>query len=153
MKIESYIPYLGHSTVNDQLDDQMENAGLKSRPKGDDPTVFVKSADEGFILGFKARPFFQESYAFEPKTPGSYVLASIYGEPGKAVLPFGLDWAMTLEQAKATLGEPKKITASNATFVHDGLHVVCRFKDKSMQEMTSVTVSLIDVFAKQRYGM
>src|ERR1700754_3892508 len=122
MNIESFIPFLGDSTVNDRFDDQMESVGLKGRPKGDDPTVFVKSSDEGFILGFNASASFEESYELEPKTPGSYLLVSIYGEPGKAELPFSLDWSMTLEQVKAKLGEPKKIAASNATFVHDGLH-------------------------------
>ncbi|UXH80631.1 hypothetical protein [Roseateles amylovorans] len=153
MNIESFIKFLAHSTVNDRFDEQLEAAGLKERPKGDDPTVFVKSPDEGFILGFSSNAAFQEFYATEPKTPGGYILVSIYGEPGKAELPFALDWAMTANQIKSRLGEPKRIAASNATFVHEGLQVVCRFKDKSMQEMTSATVSLIDIYAKQRFGL
>lgn len=153
MKIETFIPFLAHSTVNDLFDDELVAVGLKGRPKGDDPTVFVKSADEKFILGFSSDAAFKEFYAFEPKTAGRYLLVSIYSEPRKAELPFGLDWTMTAEQVTSKLGEPKRVAASNATFVHDDLQIVCRFKDKSMKEMTSATVSLIDVYAKQRYGL
>lgn len=153
MKIESFIPFLGDSPNNDRFDDQLEGDGLKGRPKGEDPTVFVKSSDEAFVLGFSSNAAYEEFYAAAPKTPGSYVLVSIYSEPEKADLPFGLAWGMALDDLKAKLGEPRKVAATNATFLYEGLHLVCRFKDKSMKEMSSATVSLVDVYARERYGL
>ncbi len=153
MKIESYIPFLGDSPNNDRLDDQLEDDGLKGRPKGEDPTVFVKNSDGGFVLGFSSDAAYEEFYAAKPKTPGNYVLVSIYSEPQKADLPFGLAWGMALDDLKARLGEPSRVAATNATFFYEGLQLVCRFKDKSMKEMSSATVSLVDVYAKERYGL
>lgn len=153
MHFESFAPYLGHSLMNDDFEERFVHSGLKLQPSGGDPTIFSKSADEGFVLGFNSSPAFEEFFPFAPKTPGAYILVSIYGEPGKSELPFGLDWEISLDQLQSRLGEPKKILAANATFLHDGLHVVCRFRDKTMQRMQSATLSLVDVYALQRYGL
>lgn len=153
MKIQDFIPFLGHSPVNFHFDDCLLAAGLKGRPKGSDPTVFIKSADESFILGFSASEAFEEFYGVQPKTPGAYILVSIYAEAGSWDLPFGMDWAMSLDQLRAKLGEPRRLAAANATFLHENLHLVCRFADKTMRQMTSATLSLVDVYAKQRYGL
>ncbi|WP_416762576.1 hypothetical protein ACNI65_09370 [Roseateles sp. So40a] len=153
MNLEQLIPFLADSTDNDRFDDLIQELGFKARPKGPDLTVFIRTPDKKVTLEFSARPSFEETFDEVPKSAGSYLLAAIESETGGADLPFGLTWEMPIASVKSCLGEPAELDPSIATFIREGLQVTCRFKDKAMTRLSSVTISLVDVYAKKRLGL
>ncbi|UXH80644.1 hypothetical protein [Roseateles amylovorans] len=154
MNLEKLIPFFADSPVNDAFDDVMQELQIKSRPKGPDATVFVRTPDEQLALEFAANVSFKEDRTMPAKSDEAYLLAGFdayAGAPHK--LPFGLFWDMDIAKVRAALGESRKAKNHNATFFHSGLRVTCRFEDDAMSKLKSIGITVIDIHAKELYNL
>ena len=154
MRFEQLMPFLADPTENDAFDDLLEQLRFKGRPKGPDLTNFIRTPDKKVTATFHADVSFNKYFPDTPhKSEGSYLLSGIGSEPGGAELPYGLDWTMDFEKIRGVIGEPKEVDPTVVTFVRDGLMLTVRFKDEKRNQLTSATLSLIDVYTKKRFGI
>ncbi len=154
MNLEKLIPFFADSPVSQAFDDVMQELQIKSRPKGPDATVFVRTPDEKLGLEFAANVSFREDRTMPAKSDGAYLLAGfdIYaGAPHE--LPFGLSWDMDIAKVRTVLGESRKAKNRNATFFHYGLRVTCRFEEDALSTLKSIGVTVIDIHAQELYKL
>lgn len=149
MNIEKLISLLGHSSSHPQLDDFLEESGIKKRPKGEDSLVFIEDSTKSVTLSFSARSSYEEDVPEGPRSVGRYILRSVDIERRfSGEMPLGLRWSQNKVQVDSVLGTPLK-TAGDlvATYYSAGRMVVVRFTSGG-RNMKSFSI-----FVKDRYDV